>query len=364
MKVLHLPTNVASQISVTVRALRDIGVDARGLVLKNAPAQDDRCIECFPRLPRKKYPIRGTIQRLKWKRAILEAIHWADVVHWHCGTRTLRNDHDLRCAAELGKPRIVEFWGSDIRIPDVASTDNPYVAGIYEENPNMALHLRERSLRNQSRFAEYGFECLIPDAELEPYIQSDLFSNILRSRQRLVLADFEPAYPDPNKQRPLVVHAPSDKAKKGTSAVLEAIEKLRKKYDFEFKLISGMPKDQAVAIYHNCDIMLDQFVLGTHGLACLETMALGKPTMCYIKPSLVKKYHSDLPIVNANQENLTQILADLLENGQKRHEIGRRSRAHIEKHHDAHKIAGDLVVIYEKLISKNRGATESEGAAR
>ncbi len=28
MKVLHLPTNVASQISVTVRVLRDIGVGA------------------------------------------------------------------------------------------------------------------------------------------------------------------------------------------------------------------------------------------------------------------------------------------------------------------------------------------------
>ncbi|GAG12616.1 unnamed protein product, partial [marine sediment metagenome] len=138
MKVLHLPVNIASQISVTVRALRDIGVDARGLVLKNATTQDGSCIECYSKLSRRKYPIRGRIQRVKWQRAVLKAIRWADVVHWYYGRGVLPRDFGLKYAAFLNKARIVEFWGSDIRIPEMASTDNPYAARMYQLYPRIA----------------------------------------------------------------------------------------------------------------------------------------------------------------------------------------------------------------------------------
>lgn len=354
MKVLHLPTNVASQISVTVRALRDIGVDARGLVLKNAATQDGRCIECYSKFSRRKYPIRGTIQRLKWRRAVLKAIHWADVVHWHCGSPTLRKDHDLRYVAMLDKTRIAEFWGSEIRVPEIASADNPYIARMYQSHPELARGKHKRSLNAQRRFARYGFECLVPDSEMASYIQKDIWSSPYKSRQRLITSEFETKYPNIGNSRPLLVHTPSNKAKKGTEVILKAIDQLKSKYEFDFQLIHGVEHSKAFEIMRNADIMIDEVVHGAYGLAALEAMAFGKPTLCYIKPSLVSQYPDDLPIINANQENLTEVLAGLLENGQMRHEIGRRSRAYVEKHHDAHKIAKELVAIYEELISKRK----------
>jgi hypothetical protein len=42
MKVLHLPVNVALQMSATVRGLRAIGVDATGLAM-----QADICLTIF-----------------------------------------------------------------------------------------------------------------------------------------------------------------------------------------------------------------------------------------------------------------------------------------------------------------------------
>jgi hypothetical protein len=352
MKVLHLPTNVASQISVTVRALRDIGIDARGLVLKNSPTQDDGGIECYSKFSRIKHPIRGTIHKLKWRRAILKAIRWADVVHWHGWTRTLRKDKDLQYVADLGKPRIVEFWGSDIRIPEIASADNPYAARMYQLYPKLAKDRPEKSLKSQRCFARYGFECLLPSAALEPSIQKDIFPSVFRTRQRIMLSDYEPSYPAPKKQRPLIVHTPSNKAKKGTEAVLQTINQLKDRYEFDFKLIHRTERCRVLEIMRNCDIMLDQFTLGAHGVAALEAMAFGKPTLCYIKPSFVGRYPNDLPIINANQGNLTEVLSDLLEDGQKRYEIGCRSRAYIEKHHDAHRIARDLAGIYRELLEK------------
>ena len=353
MKVLHLPANIASQISVTVRALNDIGVDARGIISNSSPIQETKGIRNYEIVSRRKYPIKGIMQTFSWWRDVFMGLRWADVVHWHFSTRALPMDLDLKYAAFQNKARIVEFWGSDIRIPEIASADNPYVSRMYERGGGSAfIEGYERSIKVQSRFSGYGFECLSPGCGLLAYIQKDLFPKPFKTRQRVMISDCEPNYPDPDKSRPLIVHAPSRPAIKGTGFVLKAIDSLKDSYDFDFKLIHNVPHGEALDMMRNCDIMLDQFVCGGHGLAALEAMALGKPTFCYIKPSLVSLYPSDLPIVNANQDNLAEVLDKFLKNGKLRYEIGRKSRAYVQKYHDAHMLARDLVKIYEELIRR------------
>ena len=357
MRVLHLPVNIASQVSITVRALRDIGIEARGLVLNNSPIQGSEGIETYEVVSRRRHPVRGVLQTLPWWCAFQSAIRWADVVHWHFGSRVLPIDLDLKYIAFLNKARIVEFFGSDIRISEMASADNPYWAKMCQEYPELVHGDRERSLKTQRRFSQHGFECLCGGYELPAYIQEEMFpSPYNRIRARLIISDFDPKYPDPGERRPVVVHAPSHKAKKGTKAVLRAIDQLKCRYEFDFKLVHGVERSRALEIVRNCDIMVDQFIGGEHGVAALEAMAFGKPVLCYIKPSLVAKYPSDFPIVNANQDNLAQVLGPLLEDGQRRREIGRQSRAYVVKHHDAHQIARQLVTIYQELIEKQRGS--------
>jgi len=135
---------------------------------------------------------------------------------------------------------------------------------------------------------------------------------------------------------------------------LNAVKQLQGSYDFEFRLIHGVSHSEALKAIRDCDIMVDQIIVGSHGLAALEAMAFGKPTLCYIKPSLVPTYPPALPIVNASKENITRVLAGLLKDRKKRHEIGRQSRAYVEKYHDAHKVARDLVTIYEELLARVR----------
>lgn len=353
MKVLHLPANIASQISVTVRALNDIGINARGIVSNSSPIQETKGIRNYEIVSRKKYPIKGITQTLLWWREVVMGLHWADVVHWHFSTRALPREFDLKYAAFLNKARIVEFWGSDIRIPEIASADNPYFSRIYERGEGSSfIKSNEHSIGVQSRFSRYGFECLIPGCGLLAHTQKDLFPKPFRTMQRVMISDYEPKYPDPDKRRPLIVHVPSRTAIKGTEFVLKAIDSLKDSYDFDFKLVHNVPHAEAMDVVRNCDIMLDQFVFGGHGLAALETMAFGKPTFCYIKPSLVSEYPSDLPIVNANQDNLAEVLEKFLKNGQLRHEIGRKSRAYVQKYHDAHMLARNLVSIYKELIRR------------
>jgi len=80
-----------------------------------------------------------------------------------------------------------------------------------------------------------------------------------------------------------VVHSPSNKVIKGSDAVLRAVESLRRSHDFDFQLIHGVPRAEALSIVARCDVFLDQFVLGAEGFAALEAMALGKPVVCFIR---------------------------------------------------------------------------------
>ena len=361
MKVLHLPVNIASQVSITVRALRDIGVDARGLVLNNNAIQESEDLETFEVVSRRRHPVRGFIQSLPWWYAVQSAIRWADVVHWHFGAAGLPRYLDLQWARLLNKPGVVEFWGSDIRIAEIESQDNPYYAEARRRGQYQIPDQRANSRKRQLHFAKAGFECIIGRL-MQPYIQPDLFpeSKLHFVLGRVFLPDYPPRYPSAKQARPVIAHSPSRPLEKGTPAVLAAVEMLRERFDFEFHQITGITHSRAVQMVSECDIFVDQLISGMHGVAALEAMALGKPVVCYIKPSVISQYPPDFPIVNANQDNLAQVLGSLLEDEQRRHEIGRQSRAYVEKYHDAHQIARQLVSIYQELIDKTRRGSKKD----
>ena len=74
----------------------------------------------------------------------------------------------------------------------------------------------------------------------------------------------------------------------------------------------------------------------------------------YINPLMFSRYPADLPVVNANQDTLAEVLGGLLKDGHRRHEVGVQSRAYVEKYHDSGVIAKQLVGIYEELVEKRK----------
>jgi hypothetical protein len=352
MRVLHLPLNIASIPSHTIRALRQSGVDARGLIFGADRVQTPDGL----RLVRADSPNRAKrkLQKTRWLAAFLWEISRADVLHWYFGAITLPHALDLALVKRLRKPAVVEWMGSEIRIPDVESAENPYYKDALGRGYEYAsFESLAASRRVQGIFAASGFVCAC-DLGMLPYIQPDIAPHAHVVRRRLIAADYEPRLPLPQASVPLVVHSPTAPVAKGTVAVLAAIERLRSRAQFDFRLIQGMPRAEALAIIQRCDLFLDQFVLGDYGMAAIEAMALGKPVICYIKPSLRQAYGPDLPVVHATQESLADVLAELLADGARRREIGLRGRAYVEKHHDAAAIAGELRAIYADLIQRRQ----------
>ena len=353
MRVLQLPYNSASSISNTVRGLREIGVEARGLCFAQGNRQNPEGIKMIEHQEN-----RWSFKKLKntWDRYyyFLNWVRWADVLHWYWDADILPNQLDLKYVKYLNKPAVIEWVGSDIRIPEIEMKDNPYYANAFNNGYEFAkLENFQTSYNRQKKFYDAGFEAY-PYMGVEYYLQKEFFPNYHQTGARIVLSDYEAIYPSELNVKPLIVHSPSAKVTKGTPYVLQAIENLKDKYNFEFKLIHNLPRSEALKLVSQADIFLDQFILGSYGLASIEAMAMGKPTLCYIKPYMQTVYPNDLPIVNANPDNLTEKLGFLLENPLMRNQLGKQSRAYTEKHNDMKVVGHQLVKIYEEVIRNKR----------
>jgi len=313
MKVLHLPVNVASIPSHTVRGLKKIGIDARGLIFDNKYCQSSKGMTVIRISGSKKFE--KELKKIVFTYNFFKSVRWADIIHWYFGSSILPWNIDIKWIHLLKKPSLIEWLGSDIRIPEIEFNDNPYYRKVF---PNIKIPSKQfkKSIKKQEMFIKNGFIAIVPPC-MQQYLQKHLWPEFYIFRQRIMLSDYVPCYPSPETKKPIVVHSPTNPVIKGTPIVIEIINKLKKKYAFEFKLIENVKRTEALEIMKNADIFLDQFVLGAHGMACLEAMAYGKPVLCYIKPSLIPQYPDDLPIVNANPDNLEIVLEELLLNGKK-----------------------------------------------
>jgi glycosyltransferase involved in cell wall biosynthesis len=362
LRVLHLPVNVASHMSATVRGLREEGVDAVGIAVLGAHAVvDDEGISVLSRAPTRR-SARWALDAARGAPRLAREIARADVLHWYM-TPGLPAGADLRFARSLGKPGVVEFAGGDVRKPSIESADNPYYAAALPGYEYRDWETDANSQATQERFASAGCEALVSCPSLLPYLDRGVFPQPHLVRQRLVVADFAPSYPSPTRKRPLVVHATTAPVGKGTAVVLDAVERLRDEIDFEFRLLEGVPHAEALDVVRAADVYLDQFVVGAHGAAALEAMALGTPVVGYVKAAVAAAYPDDLPLVNSRPEELAEVLRRLLLDGERRAALGRLSRAYVERHHDAGRLARELIDVYDEVIRRRRaGEAKPEGA--
>jgi glycosyltransferase involved in cell wall biosynthesis len=156
--------------------------------------------------------------------------------------------------------------------------------------------------------------------------------------------------PSRERKRPVVVHAPSSRRRKGTEHVVAACDGL----DVELRIVEGVRHDEALAQYRDADIVVDQLNAGWYGILAIECLALGKPVLTFLhdeaKRRTEESYATEVPLVDVTAETLRERLAGLVEAGPAEwRRLGEASRAYVERVHDVERVADTLVELYEGL---------------
>lgn len=270
-------------------------------------------------------------------------INFFDLFHFHYATSLLDGYKDLEIIKSKGKKMVMHHWGNDVRFHEQARENNPYVY-TGDSPPNEVIDSR------LTEITRYVDEAIVQDYEVYTYVQP-YYKKVHVIPISIDLAPFTPAYPHGKVRRPLIVHAPTQQDFKGTAAIEAAIQELHKSYDFEYKRIEKMNHEQAVEMYRKADLVVDQIRCGSYGLLSVEAMALGKPVITYIRSDLVEKFPSDLPIMNANPDNIVTAIQIFLENPSLYEELGRKGRAYAEKYHAKEVVVDQLEQVYANLSS-------------
>lgn len=270
---------------------------------------------------------------------IIRLIAEFDIFHLFFGGSLIPDYSDLILYKKLNKKVVMNHWGSDVRFKSLASRINPDVKFKVNE---------EEKIKKRTAFlGKYIDTCIVADGELYGYVKK-YYKNVKIVRQAIYTKNIKIGK-DAKNSIFTIVHAPTSQEVKGTEYILNAINKLKEKYEINFITVEGMNNTDAMEVYKKADLIIDQILNGTYGIFAIECMALGKPVVCYIHNEYRDFYPSELPIISANKNDIEEVIEKLILNEENLINIGKSGIEYVKEYHESKKIAKELLNVYKDI---------------
>ena len=253
----------------------------------------------------------------------------------------------LKILSKIIPKKYVLFTGNDIRIPEIELKINSFYKYAYF-NPGYEgkrWETYQSSMKLQSQFSSLGFG-VIGNIETAPFINKEFFGNFKTlyhpSSNRL---PFDEMLKVKNKKLK-IIHAPSSYYYKGTNFVLDAIRELEKRniQGYEFEVLMGLNQCEYLLKLLNADILIDQLIGGWYGISAQQALEYNVLTIVYLTSEKMA-FASDCPIVNANPNNLADILIDLIARPDLIESIRKKGNAYYQKYHHPKVVGRELIEI-------------------
>lgn len=139
-----------------------------------------------------------------------------------------------------------------------------------------------------------------------------------------------------------ILHAPNHKTIKGTSYIQKAIDELASEgYPVELVFLQKRPNHEIIEQISKADIVADQLVIGWYAMFALESMALAKPVVCYLREDLIDLYlfsglienKEEIPFLNSNVFGFKKLIKDVLDEKIDLTISSRKSFEYVSKYH-------------------------------
>jgi hypothetical protein len=258
----------------------------------------------------------------------------------------LKNFRDIRILRFFGKKTMMVFTGCDVRIPAAVEK--------YKWNPCTFCTQEYKEFVN----------CVIPSKlEVTERIENifDLISCPMEAGGNLKRKFYPGYFPVdldifPNEKyknysyhQPLkILHAPTHETYKGSKHIYDAVEKLKVKHDIDFMIVKNVSIDEFYEQIGKADIVIDQMLLGSFGFVSIESMAMYRPVINYMRNDIWEIVGSDCPIINANPDTLVNVLENIIINPSQLPEISLKSRKYVETYWEKKKVAANYYELFEK----------------
>jgi hypothetical protein len=254
---------------------------------------------------------------------------------------------DIAALRDAGINVSLLFHGSDIRLPSRHAKRerwSPFTPGD---------ELTERLEKQARHHAE-----LVESLGLPVFVSTvDLLEDVPDAQWLPVAIDPAPwqqtGRPLFTQERPVVAHAPSNAALKGTQDIDTVLTGLHERGLIEYRPITGVPHSGMAKVIGDADIVVDQLRIGLYGVAAAEALAAGRIVVSYVGDAVRQRVRSlterEVPIVEADPDTLGDVVTGLIADRDAAAERAAAGPAFVAELHDGRRSAE---VLTSWLISK------------
>ncbi|WEH33349.1 glycosyltransferase [Streptomyces sp. AM 4-1-1] len=226
--------------------------------------------------------------------------------------------------------------GSEVRSPALHKKRNPYSLFLdapegYEEKLTVIAD------RNRRIAEESGLPVFVTTPDLLVDLPMAIWTPLV-----VDVDAWTCDRPVMERERPVVLHAPSARWTKGTDRILPVLEELHERGLIEFQLAEQVSWTKVREMVMEADIIIDQFAIGTYGTFACEGMAAGKPVVAYLDKEPIEASGVTPPIVNATPETLGSVIEALVADREGTRRLGAESAAFAREYHDGRATAAAL----------------------
>ena len=224
------------------------------------------------------------------------------------GRRFSRNlEAEIAALRKAGVSVAMLCHGTDIRDPRRHAELTPW--SPYPEDPRTES-LHQDAVANAALLERLSLPVFISTPDLAADVPDAAWCPVVVDATR-----FAPTSRPFTTARPRVVHASSNPLQKGSDRIVPALTPLIDAGLIEYELITATPSAQMPAVFAGADIVLDQFRIGSYGVAACEAMASGRVVVGHVLPFVRERIEQEfglpLPIVEATTDTLAAVVGEL-----------------------------------------------------
>lgn len=230
--------------------------------------------------------------------------------------------------------------GSDIRLPSRHAAREPY--SQFAKMDHRSLPRLERAVqRNHAVLENLGLPVFVSTPDLLADVPTATWMPVIVDPARWVTDD-APL----RRRRPIVAHAPSKGFVKGSDLINPIMLRLAEEGLIEYRLVSGVPSEQMVDVYRDADIVLDQFRIGSYGVAACEAMSAGRVVVSHVdehaRGAARAAAGMDLPVIEATADSIEDVIRGIVADPEPARSIARTGVSFVAAIHDGRYSAGVL----------------------
>lgn len=351
LKVLILGRNYGSIMNTLVVEYRQLGHIANALCFDYHVNKhcDNSQLKMIYGQETKHRPLKFKLQTLRGVFRLIAKTYRADVIHVFSDIQ-LHNRFEHRILNfvfnRIAKKKLkyITFLGSEVRNPEIEKPMNPYFekvhnSGFYEYKKDetaansIAIQKKYKSLGFKGIFNPEVIHFINPEVlELKHHYNHPGKATFSRNKQ--------------NGEKLSFMHAGTAPYAKGSFEINDIMDELiQEGYPIDYHFVTKVPLEEFNYILSTSDFYIDQMIWGWYGVAAIQALSLGIPTITYLGEAQLQ-HCPNTGIINANLDNLKSRIKELCDNRKQYAQLEKKSLEAFKENHNPKQVATHLINCY------------------